>query len=293
VEKRRTNRGEEYVRYSAEEERALVNAWRAGDQAAARKLIDGVQYLVRGMAQRYMRFGVELEDLISEGLAGVAHALRKFEPDRGLRFMTYAHHWVKAYMLKFAVGHQEFSSRGRKFFFESSRELAIALRLNPLAPVDEVYAAVAARFQVGVDELGPRKLMSLNEKLRRGGGSLYAAEDEYIDFLPSETPNPHDDAEARVDRAASIALRALYLNSARNYRDKLILEQRLLADPDDKLSLEEIGDRLGITRERVRQLEAKLKDRIKLAVEREQARELAASRVCPGRALEQAHTPRS
>lgn len=268
MERRRAKNGESYCTYSAEEERELIAAWRAGDHQAGAKLVASAHHFIVAMARRYLNMGLELEDLIAQGNLGLVDALRegRWDAARGRRFMTYAVAWVKLYMLRASLAHQEFSGKGKRLFFQTSRELAIRLRMNGQS-VEEAYREVAAKYGVGVDEIVVRRNLSLYETIGHSGSPLNPVSLERIDLIKSPDLTPEELAILQDERLEMAVVRGIYDQAARTPRDRLILERRLLADPDDKLSLEEIGEQIGVTRERVRQLEVDLKERIRQLVE--------------------------
>src|SRR5207248_7563158 len=116
---------------SREEEQGLARAWRDhGDKDAAEKLIRATLRVVVAIAVSYRRYGLRLGDLISEGNLGLMMALRKFDPERGVRFATYASYWSRAYVLNFVIKSWSMVGGGSgplrsKLFFKLRRERAV------------------------------------------------------------------------------------------------------------------------------------------------------------------------
>ncbi len=232
---------------SAEHEAALVHSLRAGNRQAGEELARAAQRHVLGLALKYRRYGVPVSELVAEGNLGVVQALRKFEPERGVRFVTYASYWVRANMLGCVVRTRSLVGRSdgpmrSQLFFRLRRERARVF--SELGESEAAKAELARRLRVSSERLG-----QLLERLEAREVSLevqLVAADETQEQLLSR----HHDA-LRVHGLVSLALQHL------DPRERQIVEQRSMADRDDELSLAELARRLGISRERARQLEAR------------------------------------
>jgi RNA polymerase sigma-32 factor len=118
-----------FPQLSREEEMDLAKAWsERGDEEAADKLVRAHLRYVVAIALKYRRYGVPLSELIAEGNFGVVHALKKFQPDRGNRFVTYAAYWIRAYVLNYVIRSWSLVGAGSgalrsKMFFRLRRRL--------------------------------------------------------------------------------------------------------------------------------------------------------------------------
>jgi RNA polymerase sigma-32 factor len=223
-----------------------------------------LRYVV-ATAVKYRRYGVPLDELVAEGNFGLVHALSKFEPERGFRFVTYAAYWIRAYILNYIIRSWSLVGSGSgvlrsKMFFRLRRE---RVKLANLIG-DREAAEEALAEKLGTDRekltLMLRRLeardVSLDAKVFDDGNSTL------LDTLPGES-KPQDeyvyDAETRGELKTWVGSALAKLDE----RERYIVEQRLMADPEERLSLAEIGRTLGVSRERARQLEARAKNKLK------------------------------
>ena len=251
-----------------DEEIELARAAKRGDRAARDKLLAANLRHVVGIAYRYRRYGIAVGELIAEGNVGLVHALGKFDPERGTRLLTYAAYWIRAYILNHVVHNWSLVGLGSgplrsKMFFGLRRERARLAaqggegegrneRLAAIfgAPVERV-TAVAQRLEA--------RDVSLDTRVWDDG------ERTHLDDLADDARDP----EAGVVHAEQAALLGGVVAEAvarLDPRERWIVEVRMLADPDDELSLAEIGRRLGVSRERARQIEERAKKKLREAV---------------------------
>lgn len=240
-----------------EEERALAQRWRAGDEAALHRLANAHLRLVMAVAARFRRYGLPLQDLVQEGNVGMLEAAARFEPSRDVRFSTYASWWIRAqiqdYVLKnWSIVRGGTSSAQKALFFNLRRLRARLSRFGPTRSVsyDDLARALRANREdvERMDARLSRPDLSLNAPL--GGGD----EDERGDFLPDPAPTPDLLVEETIDGAR----RALALASALALlpeRELTIIRRRRLSE--EPATLEQLGAELGVSKERVRQLEAR------------------------------------
>jgi RNA polymerase sigma-32 factor len=252
-------------RLEREQEMALARRWREhGDRAAGDALARANLRHVVAVAMKYRRYGVPVSELIAEGNFGVVHALGKFEPERGIRFVTYAAHWVRAYILDHVIKSWSMVGGGSgplrsRLFFRLRRERVRAVNL--MGEGEAADRMVAERVGVTPDEL--RKMVnrleardvSLDVKV------LDESPVRLVDLLPAPDDQERSLQERQVDGSMKRAVeRAM---SELDPRERYIAERRLMADPADELSLAEIGRNLGVSRERARQLEARTKRKLR------------------------------
>jgi RNA polymerase sigma-32 factor len=246
------------------EEQQLAKSWfDDGDVDAARKLVLGNLRFALKLALEYRRFG-PLMDLVQEANLGLMEAVRRFDPYRGYRLITYAVWWIRAYLQRYVVESGSIVRRG------TTRDQRKALRgmsaaRAELARGGEAESAEALAEIIGVDESAVTAVMSndlsLDMPLMRGdgeSGSLY-------DVLPSDEMT----AEDRLIEAEDEELMRQALNDvleSLDDRDREILRLRLLAV--EPVTLQQLADQFSISRERVRQLESGLRKRLEGAVSR-------------------------
>ena len=251
-----------------EQERALVVRWRSERDSAAAATIARSQFgLVRLLARKHGGYGSSRDELVAEGYLGIVRALQTFDPDRGLRFGTYAIHWIKASMLQYIRSSRSMVSDRSgplrsKMFFKLRRERARAA--SCLGETEEAAELVAAR--VGVTR---EKLQAMTERLDQHDVSLDQPSSDDAQRLSDLIPAPQNQelefSRIELEGVSVAAVRRALSNL--DARERYVVEHRLMADAADEMSLAEIGRHLRISRERARQLEkrAKLKLRTQIA----------------------------
>jgi len=253
-------------RLTREEEHELALRVRDHDDPEALdKLARANLRYVIAIALKYGRYRVPLADLVSEGNVGLVIAARKFDPDRGTRFVTYAAHWIRACILEHVIRGSSMVGSGSgpmrsKVFFRLRREKAKLMGQG--LSESEVAAKLAESFGTTTE-----KLSLLEERLEARDVSLDAPMHEdgttpLVEGVASTEPSQEELLFA-AEEAVSLEARVRHAVTDLDPRERFIVEARLLADAPSELSLAEIGRRLGVSRERARQLEerAKLKMR--------------------------------
>jgi RNA polymerase sigma-32 factor len=247
---------------SREDEHQLALRARDGDQDAADRLVEANLRYVVAIGLQYRRYGVTIGDLIAEGSVGLVTAVRKFDPHRGTRFVTYAGYWIRAFVLEAVVRSSTMIGAGSgpfrsKLFFRLRRERA---RLsNLIADPEELIAKLASDF-----DTTPQKMTELLRRLDQREISLDApaysdSDATLVEMLPGNA-EPQDVVVARRRRQSGIELRLEGALSVLDDRERLIVEKRILSD--DSASLASLGRELGVSRERARQLEARAKKKL-------------------------------
>jgi RNA polymerase sigma-32 factor len=247
---------------SREEEHELAVRYRNGDRAAGTKLVESNLRFVLSMAKRYKRYGLPMTELIAEGNVGLATALEKFDPYKGTRFVTYAAYWIRAYVLNYVIRSWSLVGGGSgplrsKLFFQLRRERARIA--NVVHDKDAALAALAEKLRMNVD-----KLESLLQRLDARDVSLdvpmYAeGEGTRGDFLSDDKPGA-DEQVATAERQNVYDLRVRAAMARLDPRERFIVEQRIMSD--EEVSLAELGRKLGVSRERARQLEARARKKL-------------------------------
>lgn len=243
---------------SREEEQVLARRAQAGDEQAVRALVSANLRFVVKIACGYRRYGLPIEDLVQEGNIGLIHAVAKFEPERGLRLVTYAVWWIRATLHRYILENWSLVKLGttqahRKLFFALARARAEIAKLQPELERDAEVEAVAARLAVL-----PRQVREIEQRLL-GDASLDAPAGEGdTTTMGEQLPSPSPDPEAEVGEVEErwmLATRVRDAVAKLDPRQRYIVEQRLMRD--EPLTLVELGRHLGFSRERARQLEGR------------------------------------
>ncbi len=255
-----------FPQLTREAEFELAQAWiLRGDEHAADKLVRAHLRYVVAIALKYRRYGVPLSELIAEGNFGVVHALKKFQPERGNRFVTYAAYWIRAYILNYIIRSWSLVGAGSgalrsKMFFRLRREKVRVLNL--VGDGEAADELLAKRLGLTIEQTQGmlRRLeardVSLDTKVFDDSGTAV------LDTLTA----PGQDQEQSLASSNTLARLREAVRGAiteLDQRERYIVENRLMADPEDELSLAELGRRLGVSRERARQLEARAKKKLK------------------------------
>jgi RNA polymerase primary sigma factor len=241
---------------SREEEVELATRAQAGDQGALEKLIvSNLRYVV-SVARRYLGYGLALADLINEGKIGLIHAVQRFDPSRGVKVITYAVWWIRQAITHAIAEHGGVIALPVKQLEKLHKVFEGYRRYTQQSGVEPSSAELAAELDLPVDEvesvLHIYRRLSLNAPIGEGG------ETSFLDVLPSTT-SPSGE-EAYINATLTDEIRELL--SQLPPREQQILRLRFGIDEEPK-TLEEIGGMLGITRERVRQIEKQAKDRLR------------------------------
>jgi RNA polymerase sigma-32 factor len=262
------DRAKRAPRLSVDEERECIEAWQSSrDRQAAEHIIGANLRHVVFTAFKYKNYGVPIADLISEGNVGLMKALDRFDCAKGVRFATYANYWVRAQIVMAVLDSWSLLSGPRgaldsRMFFRLRRERA-RLTSEVGAAADPGAASVeerlAARF--GVSE---RRMEEMLARLDSRGLSLDAPALGRDRRLLDELTRVADQSELLERREQAERLERI-LGRARvalDPREAFILDRRLMADPEEKLSLGEIGQHFGVSRERVRQIEVRTQQKL-------------------------------
>ncbi len=258
-----------YPLLSREEETELAIRYREKhDVEAGYKLITANLRLVVKIAMDFQRYWMQnLMDLIQEGNVGLMQAVRKFDPYRGYKFSYYASFWIKAYIIKFIMDNWKLVKIGttqaqRKLFFNLRKEKE---RLEAQG-IEASPKLLSHRLDVKESEI-----LEMDQRLNSWEISLDSplkddSEDTHKSFLPSDDL-PVDDQLADQEAKAILHEKLTLFKEQLKGKEAVIFEKRLLTD--EPMTLQEIGDRFGISRERVRQIESRLKKKLRAYLEEE------------------------
>jgi RNA polymerase sigma-32 factor len=254
-----------FPQLSRENELALMQSWtQTQDESARQTIVESHLRYVVAIALKYRRYGMPIAELIAEGNFGVVHALNKFDPARGTRFVTYAAYWIRAYILNHVIRSWSLVGVGSgalrsKMFFKLRRE---RVRItNLVGEGDHADEMLAQALQ-----LPKAKVVAMVRRLESHDVSLDAKV-----FDDSATTLADTLLAAGISQEESLGANELghqlrdVVRTAvltLDKRERYIVEKRLMADSEEELSLAEIGRRLGVSRERARQLEARAKRKL-------------------------------
>jgi RNA polymerase sigma-32 factor len=253
------------VQLSRETEHELAVGWyRDGDTVARDLLIRANLHHVGAIARRLRgHHAATFEELVAEGNFGLVRALASFDPERGTRFVTYAAFWIRAYMFQHLARSKSLVTTGVQ-----SKVLSKITRardeIRARGAVGDTDEEVAARLT-----LSPERLRSLTERLNVGDvpldGPMEGGASGGSGALESREPNPEEsllDAETSMQRWQAVSRLVAQLD----YRERYIVERRLMAHREEQLSLAEIARHFNVSRERARQLEARALHKLKAAL---------------------------
>ena len=253
----------------ADHERDLARRWRdEGDERALHELITAYLRLVIAMASRFRHYGLPVSDLVQEGNVGLMQAAARFEPEREVRFSTYASWWIRSAMQDFVLRNWSIVRTGttsaqKALFFNLRRLRAKIGDIGDGGMSFEARMRVARALGVAeaeVDSMAARLSApdrSLNAPLTEDGDG------EWQDMLADGSAGP----EAIVMEAHDGAARAELVREAMcdlSERERLIIRERKLEE--DAVTLEALGERLGISKERVRQIEGNALEKLRRAL---------------------------
>ena len=252
-----------------EREMHLARLWRENeDEDALHELVSSYTRLVISMAGKFRNYGLPMGDLVQEGNIGLMQAAARFEPERDVRFSTYASWWIRSAMQDYVLRNWSIVRTGttaaQKSLFFNLRRLrakiadASATQLSP-----EQRDQIAEELRVNTSDVE-----SMESRLSASDQSLNArvgedGEEEWIGFLKDDGPSPEEvviglkDAESR-SRWLREAIGEL------SEREQTIIHRRRMVD--DGATLEELGKILGVSKERVRQLEHRALQKLKVSI---------------------------
>lgn len=253
----------------AEHERELARRWRdLGDERALHKLITAYLRLVVAMAARFRHYGLPLSDLVQEGNVGLMQAAARFEPEREVRFSTYASWWIRSAMQDFVLRNWSIVRTGttsaQKALFFNLRRLRA--RIGDVG--DAVMSAEASSRVAKALRVPAREVEAMAARLSAPDRSLNApltedGDGEWQDMIADESADPEQRVMAAHDGAARVDLVWAALDDL-SERERLIIRERKLEE--EAVTLEALGERLGISKERVRQIEGNALEKLRRAL---------------------------
>jgi RNA polymerase sigma-32 factor len=249
-----------------EEEFSLaVRLKKFNDMEAAEKLVVSNLRFVVKIAHEYRNYGIKLADLIQEGNIGLMHAVKKFDPYKGYRLISYAVWWIRAYMQNYIIKTWSLVKIGttqaqRKLFFklgQAKRKLEALSQKNP------EFGEIAASLGVKSVEIEEMDLRMSNRDVSLDAFINDDSDATHIDYLTYDG----EDQETALIRKEEMDILKSHIAGALNKlteKEKYIIKKRVMAD--DPMTLQEIGDRYKITRERARQIEKQALKKLRLSI---------------------------
>jgi RNA polymerase sigma-32 factor len=255
----------QYSLLKVEEEQALARGFLQGDLAAGHKLVTSNLRFVVKVAYEYRSYGIKMSDLIQEGNIGLMKAVQKFDPDKGIRLISYAVWWIRAYIQNYVLKNWSLVKLGttqaqRRLFFALARTRRELEKLGSgegnIVDAEEIARKLnvkATEVREMEQRMGGRDL-SLDAPMGEEGGN------SHVDFVESGSTS-QDDEFADREEAGLINTRVRTALMRLDPRERFIIEQRVMNERP--MTLKELGEHFGFSRERARQLEIRAKDKLK------------------------------
>jgi RNA polymerase sigma-32 factor len=269
----------EYIRSSMaepmlekEHELNLARRWRdKGDERALHELVTSYTRLVVAMASRFRNYGLPIGDLIQEGNIGLMQAANRFEPERGVRFSTYAAWWIRSSIQDYVLRNWSIVRTGttaaqKSLFFNLRR-----LRAQIEGQNGKEGLGIEGRQQIATDlDVKVSEVEDMEARLAANDQSLNAVigedgDSDWQSFLADARPNPEEVVMGMKDSQTRSAWLQEALDELSDREQTIIRERHLVYEP---VTLEELGKHLGVSKERVRQLEQRAMDKLKVSMSR-------------------------
>lgn len=245
---------------SADYEKQLVAGFQEGSADSLRQLLSSHLRLVLSMARRYVGHGASLEDLIGEGNLGLVEAARRFDAQRGVRFGTYAAWWVRAYVRRYALANRRIvatpSTRNARRILGRLRSTQRSISQSEGRPAERHEVAMA----LGVSE---SDVAMVESALSGRDVPVGPTESGYGFEVANQEPSPEQAAAERESREVAHGKLFAAMKELSD-RERVIVQRRWL--DEDTATLAALGQTLGLSRERVRQLEKRAQRKLRAAL---------------------------
>ena len=249
---------------SREEETKLAQEYvKTGDVQSAARLVTANLRLVVKLAYEYRRAYRNMMDLVQEGNIGLMQAVKRFDPNRGVKLSSYSAWWIRAYMLRFILNNKRLVKLGttqaqRKLFFNLNKERD---RLTAMG-IEPTHEEIAKQLDVSTTDV-----IEMDKRLARSDASMDAPigdgdgrQTSRGELMPSDNAGPEELAE-RAELGGALREYLAQFRETLEGKEATIFDERLVAE--DPKTLQQLGDGFGVSRERVRQLEARLTGRLR------------------------------
>jgi RNA polymerase sigma-32 factor len=258
----------QYPLLTQAQEQALARRFLAGDLVAGHQLVTSNLRFAVKVSYEYRSYGIKMGDLIQEANIGLMKAVQKFDPDKGIRLISYAVWWIRAYIQNYILKNWSLVKLGttqaqRKLFFALARTRRELERLGNgegnIVDAEEIARKLnvkATEVREMEQRMGGRDL-SLDAPIGEDGDSTH------MDFVESESVSAVDEVADRQE-AQLTRERVRQAMMRLDPRERFIIEQRVMGDAE--MTLSELGEHFGFSRERARQLEIRAKDKLKAAL---------------------------
>jgi RNA polymerase sigma-32 factor len=258
----------QYPLLTQPQEQELARRFRSGDMQAGHQLVTSNLRFAVKVSYEYRSYGIKMGDLIQEANIGLMKAVQKFDPDKGIRLISYAVWWIRAYIQNYILKNWSLVKLGttqaqRKLFFALARTRRELERLGNgdgnIVDAEEIARKLnvkATEVREMEQRMGGRDL-SLDAPIGEDGDSTH------MDFVESEGVSAVDEVADRQE-AQMTRERVRQAMMRLDPRERFIIEQRVMGDAE--MTLSELGEHFGFSRERARQLEIRAKDKLKLAL---------------------------
>lgn len=260
-----------YPVLSREEEQELAIRYReTGDPAAAEALVTANLRFVVKVAAEYTKFGSKLIDLVQEGNVGLMHAVKEFNPYKGVRLITYAVWWIRGYIQEYLMRQYSMVRIGttanqRKLFYQLQKQKAELEKLG----YREGIAQLSGKLGIPEEEIETMhqrmtgRDISLDQPVKPGD----SGSSTLMDFQSEDFDDSLVDMLGTAEEVQLLQQKIEEIRPELNEREQELLDERLLTD--NPITLQEIGEKHGVSREAVRQMEVRLMKKIKTAIEEE------------------------
>ena len=248
-----------------EEFRLAVRLKKFNDMEAAEKLVVSNLRFVVKIAHEYRNYGIKLADLVQEGNIGLMHAVKKFDPYKGYRLISYAVWWIRAYIQNFIIKSWSLVKIGttqaqRRLFFKLSQARR---RLETLSDKNPEFAEIAESLGVKPEEIAEMETRMSSRDLSLDANVNDDGESTHMDYL-SYDGEDQETALIRKEERELVQQNITGALAVLNEKETYIIRNRVMADTPQ--TLQEIGDRYHITRERARQIEKQALRKLALAI---------------------------